>query len=112
VVAAVRTPASTDRAVTGALAGARAGRGVDHGADRAGKVVGAAGGDRSGAAGGDRSDAATAYRHAAQARADLDRAHVSAQLSRLGVRVVDAEPEHLAPALADAYLDLKAQGRL
>ncbi|HEX6886534.1 MAG TPA: DUF58 domain-containing protein [Candidatus Nanopelagicales bacterium] len=96
VVAAVRTPPSSDRAVTVALGGARAGRD----------------GDGGGAAGGDRSDAATAYRHAAQARADLDRAHVSAELARLGVRVVDAEPEHLAPALADAYLDLKAQGRL
>jgi uncharacterized protein (DUF58 family) len=57
-------------------------------------------------------DAAAAYARAAAARADLDRAHVTAALSRMGVRVVDAEPADLAPRLADTYLDLKAQGRL
>lgn len=57
-------------------------------------------------------DAAAAYLRAAQARAAVDRAHVTAALSRLGVRVVDAEPQALAPRLADAYLDLKAAGRL
>jgi uncharacterized protein (DUF58 family) len=57
-------------------------------------------------------DAATAYHRAAQAKGAVDRAHVAAVLSRLGVRVVDAEPDALAPRLADAYLDLKASGRL
>ena len=57
-------------------------------------------------------DAASAYRRAAEAKGAVDRAHVIAALSRLGVRVVDAEPTTLAPRLADAYLDLKAQGRL
>jgi uncharacterized protein (DUF58 family) len=57
-------------------------------------------------------DAAQAYARAARARADLDRTHVTAQLARMGVRVVDAAPADLAPRLADTYLDLKAQGRL
>ncbi len=57
-------------------------------------------------------DAPTAYARAAQARADLDRAAVTARLARLGVRVVDTDPQGIAPALADAYLDLKAAGRL
>jgi hypothetical protein len=30
----------------------------------------------------------------------------------MGVRVVEAEPADLAPRLADAYLDLKQQGKL
>lgn len=59
-----------------------------------------------------RSDAATAYLGAARARADLDRAHVSTVLARMGVRVVEATPEEIAPKVADAYLDLKAAGRL
>ncbi len=57
-------------------------------------------------------DAPGAYRAAALARAELDRAHVANVLARLGVRVVSADPERLAPALADAYLDLKAAGKL
>ncbi len=57
-------------------------------------------------------DVAGAYQHASQARAALDRAAVSAALSRTGARVVDAGPEEIAPALADAYLDLKARGQL
>ncbi len=59
-----------------------------------------------------RPDAPSAYQAAAAARADLDRAHVASALTRLGVRVVSADPEQLAPALADAYLDLKAAGKL
>ncbi|AQS69284.1 DUF58 domain-containing protein [Streptomyces pactum] len=47
---------------------------------------------------------------AAQARAERDR--TAAQLRRHGVTVVDATPDDLAPALADAYLDAKAAGRL
>jgi uncharacterized protein (DUF58 family) len=57
-------------------------------------------------------DAAGAYARAAQAKGAVDRAHVTAQLSRLGARVVDADPGTLAPRLADTYLDLKAAGRL
>jgi uncharacterized protein (DUF58 family) len=45
-------------------------------------------------------------------RAQAGRAQVSARLSRRGVQVVDAPPDRLAPALADAYLSLKAAGRL
>ncbi|MET9957246.1 hypothetical protein ABZ135_37620 [Streptomyces sp. NPDC006339] len=33
-------------------------------------------------------------------------------IQRHGVTVVDAAPDDLAPALADAYLALKAAGRL
>src|SRR5690606_37728488 len=51
-------------------------------------------------------DAAAAERHIGERRA------VTARLRRLGVEVVDALPEDLAPALADAYLALKAAGRL
>lgn len=57
-------------------------------------------------------DAEGAYARAAQARADLDRAHMSRRLAQLGVHLVDAEPDRVAPRLADAYLDLKAAGRL
>jgi hypothetical protein len=35
-----------------------------------------------------------------------------ARLRRLGVTVVDEPPGRLAPRLADAYLDVKATGRL
>ncbi|MGH3386851.1 MAG: DUF58 domain-containing protein [Nocardioidaceae bacterium] len=41
-----------------------------------------------------------------------ERRRVTAHLRRLGVEVVDALPDDLAPALADAYLALKAAGRL
>ena len=60
----------------------------------------------------ERSDTAAAYHAAAAARAARDRAHVTARLVRMGAVVVDAEPDTLAPRLADAYLDLKAAGRL
>lgn len=59
-----------------------------------------------------RVDAAHAYHRAAEAKAALDRAAVTTRLARMGVRVVDAEPADLAPRLADAYLDLKAAGKL
>jgi uncharacterized protein (DUF58 family) len=52
------------------------------------------------------------YDAAAAARAQAGRAHVSALLRRHGVDVVDAPPDDLPPALADAYLNLKAAGRL
>ena len=36
----------------------------------------------------------------------------AAELDRIGVEVVDAVPSEFAPALADKYLSLKAQGKL
>jgi uncharacterized protein (DUF58 family) len=57
-------------------------------------------------------DAGSAYRKAAAVKALSDRARTVAQFTRLGATVVDAEPGRLAPRLADAYLRLKATGRL
>ncbi|MFD7867441.1 hypothetical protein ACFV4U_34830, partial [Streptomyces sp. NPDC059783] len=52
------------------------------------------------------------YEAAAGARAQDQRRRTAEQLQRHGVVVVDATPAALAPALADAYLSLKASGRL
>ncbi|MBB6118759.1 DUF58 domain-containing protein [Nocardiopsis algeriensis] len=52
------------------------------------------------------------YRAGAAERTLGARRRVTAELRRMGVEVVDADPEHIAPALADAYINLKAQGRL
>lgn len=52
------------------------------------------------------------YAAAAAERGQLDRQAVTAGLGRAGVEVVDASPELLPPRLADAYLALKAAGRL
>ncbi|MGQ4515805.1 DUF58 domain-containing protein [Streptomyces sp. DW26H14] len=52
------------------------------------------------------------YEAAAAARTQAQRRRTAEQLKRRGVTVVDAPPERLAPALADAYLALKASGRL
>ncbi|WP_030201331.1 DUF58 domain-containing protein [Streptomyces sp. NRRL S-87] len=52
------------------------------------------------------------YEAAAGTQAQAQRRRTAAQLSRHGVTVVDATPDTLAPALADAYLALKAAGRL
>ncbi|MFK4102613.1 DUF58 domain-containing protein [Streptomyces sp. NPDC019531] len=52
------------------------------------------------------------YEAAAAAQAQTDRQRTAEQLRRHGVTVVDATPDDLAPALADAYLALKAAGRL
>ncbi|MFH9863171.1 DUF58 domain-containing protein [Streptomyces sp. NPDC017202] len=52
------------------------------------------------------------YEAAAAAQAQSERSRTAEQLRRHGVTVVDATPEELAPALADAYLTLKAAGRL
>ncbi|MHB9861300.1 DUF58 domain-containing protein [Streptomyces sp. YIM S03343] len=52
------------------------------------------------------------YQAAAAAQARTERDRTAEQLRRNGVTVVDATPEELAPALADAYLALKAAGRL
>jgi uncharacterized protein (DUF58 family) len=61
---------------------------------------------------GERTTAAQVFRAAAAERALLEREAVSLQLRHLGVEVVDAEPHQLPPALADAYIRLKAAGRL
>ncbi|CAL9463403.1 DUF58 domain-containing protein [Streptomyces sp. enrichment culture] len=52
------------------------------------------------------------YEAAAAAQAQSERNRTTEQLRRRGVTVVDATPEELAPALADAYLALKTAGRL
>ncbi|MGE3621142.1 MAG: DUF58 domain-containing protein [Acidimicrobiia bacterium] len=57
-------------------------------------------------------DAAQAYRSAAAVAALAERARTTARLRALGATVVDSPPGRLAPQLADAYLDLKAVGRL
>jgi uncharacterized protein (DUF58 family) len=59
-----------------------------------------------------RGDVAAVYGAAAALRAQAGRVQVSARLRRHGVAVVDAPPDRLAPALADAYLSLKSEGRL
>ncbi len=57
-------------------------------------------------------DASGAYRKAAAVAARASRARTVARLRGLGATVVDAEPGRLAPRLADAYLKVKATGRL
>ncbi|NJQ01742.1 DUF58 domain-containing protein [Streptomyces zingiberis] len=52
------------------------------------------------------------YRAAAGTRAQSERRRVAERLRGHGVTVVDALPDELAPALTDAYLSLKATGRL
>ncbi|WP_119583647.1 DUF58 domain-containing protein [Streptomyces europaeiscabiei] len=59
-----------------------------------------------------RGTADSVYEAAAAAQAQADRHRTAEQLRRHGVTVVDATPDNLAPALADAYLSLKAAGRL
>ena len=60
----------------------------------------------------ERSDAAAVYDAAAAERVRNERRAVAARLRGLGVDVVDAPPEEIAPALADHYLAMKATGRL
>ena len=57
-------------------------------------------------------DAGAAYRKAAATAALADRRRTVARLRGLGAVVVDARPGRLAPELADAYLRVKATGRL
>ncbi|HEX6419936.1 MAG TPA: DUF58 domain-containing protein [Acidimicrobiales bacterium] len=52
------------------------------------------------------------YRRAAAVSALASRRRVATRLRGLGVTVIDAAPGALAPALADAYLHVKATGRL
>lgn len=57
-------------------------------------------------------EAGAAYRKAAATAALADRRRTVARLRGLGAMVVDAPPGRLAPDLADAYLKVKATGRL
>ncbi|HLK42449.1 MAG TPA: DUF58 domain-containing protein [Thermoleophilia bacterium] len=57
-------------------------------------------------------DSAGAFRKAAALDALQQRRLLVARLQGLGAAVVDAEPGRLAPQLADAYLRVKATGRL
>ncbi|MGW2892380.1 DUF58 domain-containing protein [Streptomyces griseoruber] len=59
-----------------------------------------------------RGNADAVYDAASAAQAQTERHRTAEQLRRHGVTVVDATPDELAPALADAYLALKATGRL
>lgn len=59
-----------------------------------------------------RGDAARVYDAAAAERARNDRRDIASRLRAAGVEVVDADPDDLAPALADRYLAMKAAGRL
>ncbi|MEV0233208.1 DUF58 domain-containing protein [Nonomuraea sp. NPDC050786] len=61
---------------------------------------------------GRRESAEEVYDAAAAEHTQLERRRITARLRRHGVEVVDAPPEDIAPALADAYLALKAAGRL
>ena len=55
---------------------------------------------------------ADVYRVAAAERALFDQARVAAAIRQLGGEVVTGAPQALPPALADAYIALKAAGRL
>lgn len=59
-----------------------------------------------------RGDVGAVYDAAAASYDQQARARVSELLQRRGAHVVDAPPDQLPPALADAYLALKAAGRL
>jgi uncharacterized protein (DUF58 family) len=60
----------------------------------------------------DVSTAGAAYDAAAAGRLDLATGALASRVADLGVEVVRAAPERLAPAVCDAYLMLKAAGRL
>ncbi len=57
-------------------------------------------------------DLVAVYDAAAAERARAERRRMTALMRRRGVEVVDAPPASFAPAVSDAYLDLKAAGRL
>lgn len=61
---------------------------------------------------GGRADAAQVYDAAAAERSRNERRGIASRLRMMGVEVVDAPPDELAPALADRYLSMKAAGRL
>ncbi|MPZ88979.1 MAG: DUF58 domain-containing protein [Nitriliruptorales bacterium] len=57
-------------------------------------------------------DAAAAYRKTAAVQSLGQRRRLVARLRALGATVIDAVPGRMAPELADAYLKVKATGRL
>ena len=59
-----------------------------------------------------RGDAEAVYAAAAAEGARAERAQLATALRQRGVEVVDAPPDEFAPPVADAYLSLKAAGRL
>jgi uncharacterized protein (DUF58 family) len=59
-----------------------------------------------------RGDVAAVYEAAAGTAALAERSRLREELIGLGVEVIDAAPDRLAPELADRYLALKAAGRL
>lgn len=58
-----------------------------------------------------RTDAAQVYEAAAAEQVQRQRRYVASVLARLGVDVIDAEPDHLPVALTDHYLTLKSIGK-
>ena len=75
-------------------------------------LVGAVTDPRVEALAGARGEAAALYGAAAAERTAAERARVSALLRARGVEVVEAPPVRYASAVSDAYLALKAAGRL
>jgi uncharacterized protein (DUF58 family) len=59
-----------------------------------------------------RGDARAVYDAAAAERTTALRQRTAAGLGRLGVEVLDADPDHLPVVLADHYLSLKSRGLL
>jgi uncharacterized protein (DUF58 family) len=59
-----------------------------------------------------RTDVDAVYAAAAAEKAQADRRTLTAELRRKGVEVIDAGPDTFASHVADAYLSLKAAGRL
>lgn len=57
-------------------------------------------------------DSSSAYRRAAATAAIAERQRAAARLRRMGATVIDARPGRLASAVSDAYLEIKATGRL
>lgn len=53
-----------------------------------------------------------AYQQAAAARSELEEAGVTRAIRQLGATVVQTNADSLPPAIADAYLELKAAGKL
>lgn len=60
----------------------------------------------------ERGDTVELYTAAAATRFELERGAVAERLRRRGVEVVSSDPDGIAPAVADAYLALKAAGKL
>ncbi|GAA4893219.1 DUF58 domain-containing protein [Streptomonospora salina] len=75
-------------------------------------MVAAVGDPRVTAMAAERGSTRSVYEAAAAERTLEERSRITAELRRRGVEVVDADPDNIAPALADAYIGLKARGRL